>query len=284
MYKPSALLEFLTHLDTRPKKNLSQNFLIDGNILHKIIEVANVEPCDFIVEIGAGPGALTQALLQRGAYVVAIEKDPILAAALYRFSDKNLQVIAKDVLNVDLQEIVPSGKRAKVIANLPYHITTPILTSLAPRSDLLHSITVMVQKEVAERMTASPGGRIYGSLTIFLSYFAHLTYAFTVSKNSFFPSPKVDSAVTHLRLKQERAVVEEERFFTLTRAAFAKRRKMLRSSLRKLYALESIDRALQYLQINPFARPEELSLQEFIQLFELLIGEQSAISLSPPAK
>ncbi|MDP1835477.1 MAG: 16S rRNA (adenine(1518)-N(6)/adenine(1519)-N(6))-dimethyltransferase RsmA [Chlamydiales bacterium] len=272
MYRPSELLLFLESIGTHPKKSLSQNFLIDGNIIRKIVETAQVVPGDLVVEIGPGPGALTEALLQAGAHVIAIEKDTVLAGALQRFSkaENSLTVITEDVLKVRLEDHIPPGKKAKVIANLPYHITTPILTGLAPKHDMLQSITVMVQKEVAERMTAPAGNHVYGSLTVFLAFYADVKYAFTVTRNCFLPPPKVDSAVVHLDVRKGKSVSDEDKFFKLTRSAFEQRRKMLRSSLRDLYTPEAVTKALEGLKLNPLARPEELSIDHFIRLFEAL--------------
>lgn len=272
MYRPTELLLFLESLGTHPKKSLSQNFLIDGNIIRKIVQTAQVSPGDLVIEIGPGPGALTEALLQAGAHVTAIEKDNILAEALKRFSssEETLKVIVEDILKVKLNELVPEGKKAKVIANLPYHITTPILTQLVPCHEYLQSVTVMVQKEVGERMTARPGNHVYGSLTVFLAFYADVKYAFTVTRNCFLPPPKVDSAVVHLDLREGKDVGDEKRFFELTRSAFEQRRKMLRSSLRDLYAPEAVMNALEQLRINPQARPEQLSVDDFVSLFDLL--------------
>ncbi len=160
-------------------------------------------------------------------------------------------------------------ERGPKSANLPYHLTTPILTQFAPACDLISSMTVMVQKEVGVRMCAMPKNKDYGSLTLFLNYYADLHYAFTVSNNCFFPPPKVHSAVIHLELHTPPPVSDEEAFFVMTRSAFGQRRKMLRTSLNELYGSEKITQALTTLEMNPLARPEELSLNEFWALFEL---------------
>lgn len=274
MYRPSELSEFLQSLGIHPKKALSQNFLIDGNIIRKIITTAGVQPGDEVLEIGPGPGALTQCLLGSGARVTAVEKDNVLAKALERFKspDRHLRIVHDDILNLALEQLTQSPKKSKVIANLPYHITTPILTALAPRNDLLESVTVMVQKEVAERMAASPGGHIYGSLTVFLNFYAKVTYAFTVSHRCFIPPPKVDSAVVHLELRPPPLPPEKiEAFFKLTRTAFEQRRKMLRASLRALYAPAEVEASLAHLGLSTQARPEQLSLEAFVAVFNELV-------------
>lgn len=276
VYRPSELQAFLQSLGIHPKKGLSQNFLIDGNIVRKILATAAVAPGDIVLEVGPGPGALTQALLEAGAHVIAVEMDAVLAKALERFRGPthSLEIITSDILKVSLDEIVGpklvTGKKAKVIANLPYHVTTPIITRMVPRNDLFQSITVMVQKEVADRMTSPCGNRVYGSLTVFLEFYSTPTYAFTVGKNCFLPPPKIDSAVVHLDMHVPTSVTDHEGFFRLTRTAFEHRRKMLRASLRDLYSSETVTHALEKLQMNPLARPEDLSLSDFVRLFEVL--------------
>lgn len=272
MYQPSQLRAYLQSLGIQAKKGLSQNFLIDGNIIRKIVTEAQVQPGDLVLEIGPGPGALTEALVQAGAQVLAVEKDHVLAQALQQRLP--LELFEEDILTFPwrqvLSERLAAGKKAKIIANLPYHLTTPILTRFVPAHDLIASMTVMVQKEVAERMSAVPGNKIYGSLTVFLNYHARVNYAFTVSNHCFFPPPKVHSAVVSLHLCTPPAVSDEEAFFRLTRSAFGQRRKMLRASLSELYPADRVTAALTTLQQNPLARPEELSLELFLKLFEKL--------------
>lgn len=275
IYQPSQLHSFLNGLNTRAKKSLSQNFLIDGNILRKIVKTADVQPGDLVVEIGPGPGALTQVLLQAGAHVIAIEKDPVFAEALSRLQteDGRLTVYCEDVLEFSFETLIP--RSAKVVANLPYHITTPVLAKLLPLHALFSSITVMVQKEVGERMTAVRGTSAYSSLTLFLEYYAKATYSFTVEPTCFFPAPKVQSAVIKLELKETRKDIVAENFFVLTRTAFGKRRKMLRASLKPIFP--QIESALQRAGIAGTLRPEELSLSDFIRLFlEVQEGERHA--------
>lgn len=274
IYKPSELHQFLESLQIKPKKGLSQNFLIDGNIIQKIASSSNVQPGDIVLEVGPGPGALTEALLNKGALVYAVEKDRTLAQALERLhQEERLKIFCDDIMTFpleNLQEHLKKGHKAKVIANLPYHLTTPILAHLVHRNDLFSSITVMVQKEMAERMTAKLGTSVCGSLTLFLSFFANVKYAFTVTRKCFYPVPSVDSAVVVLELKEPPYVSDREAFFTMTRTAFGHRRKMLRASLRELYPVEAITNALEALRINPQARPEELTLDNWLQLFESL--------------
>ena len=274
IYRPSELRQFLESLGVGPKKGLSQNFLIDGNILRKI--GAHGQSGDLVIEIGPGPGSLTEVLLSQGAQVLAIEKDPILAQALKRLeSDEHkLTVFCEDFMQFPLAEtlkqFLPSDCKAKVIANLPYHLTTPILIKLVKEEQLFSDLVLMVQEEVARRFTAQPGTSEYSSFTIFLNYYAKVKYAFGVSRNCFYPPPKVDSAVVHLQLHKPPAVEDEEWLFKITRTAFEQRRKMLRSSLRELVSAEEVMEALRIIGKDPQVRPEQLSLADFIQLSQKL--------------
>ncbi len=287
--KPTELIAFLEGLGIRPKKGLSQNFLIDGNIIRKIISTGDVLPRDVVVEVGPGPGALTQALLESGATVIAIEKDRILAKALERLQtpDGRLHVYEADFLTFPIEKVLEEvlqqkqasndpantepAKKAKFIANLPYHLTTPILERVIPLHMLISRVVIMVQKEVAQRMTAVPGSRVYGSLTVFLSFFGKQSYAFSVSSRCFMPAPKVDSAVVAMDLQAPPLAGKDlDAFFKMTRGAFGQKRKMVRTSLRELYSTALVEKALIECGVNPMTRPEELSLESFLFLFEKL--------------
>lgn len=275
IYKPSELRLFLSSLGVSPKKMFSQNFLIDGNIIRKIVDHACVQEGDVVLEIGPGPGALTEALLERGATVVAVEKDYILADALKRLqtADNRLTVFCQDILEFDIElNLLPllKNRKAKVIANLPYHLTTPIIADLVLKKDVFSTLCVMVQDEVARRFTASPGHSEYGSFTVFLKFYSNPHYAFHVSRNCFYPIPNVESAVVLIDLKQPLMDSDHYSFFKLTRTSFEHRRKMLRSSLKSLYSADRITSALTALGLNPQARPEELSVEAFIKFFLLL--------------
>lgn len=276
IYKPTELRQFLDELNIRPKKGLSQNFLIDGNIIRKIVDVSNVHSDDVVLEIGPGPGSLSEALLDTGAQVIAVEKDATLAKALERLQAPNqhLEIVCDDILNFPIEEklapYLTNNHKAKVIANLPYHLTTPILVNLVARRKTIGSLTLMVQDEVARRFTAQPGTSDYGSFTLFLNFYTSPRYAFQVSKNCFYPVPNVQSAVVILDLKEPPKLSNEINFFILTRTAFQQRRKMLRTSLRSLYNPELVAEALIASGLNPQARPENLSLEDFIHLFEKL--------------
>jgi 16S rRNA (adenine1518-N6/adenine1519-N6)-dimethyltransferase len=275
IYKPTELHQFLSGLGIAPKKGLSQNFLIDGNIIRKIVSAAGVKKGDTVLEIGPGPGSLSECLLDAGVHLIAVEKDLILAEALARLknSERNLEIFCEDIMKFPIAErlspIIAGGK-AKAIANLPYHLTTPIIIYLIQQKTIFSSLVVMVQEEVARRFVAKPGTSEYSSFTLFLNFHTKPRYAFTVSKNCFYPAPSVESAVVILELREPPYVSNEIKFFEMTRRSFEHRRKMLRGSLRDLYAPAAIMQALTKIGKTPQARPEELSLEEFINLFELL--------------
>ena len=254
---------------SRLEKALSQNFLIDGNIIRNIVKAADITPNSQVLEIGPGPGSLTEELINCGAKVVTIETDRLLAKALERF---NVKTIVGDALKIPLEAIFSHfDQPIKLLGNLPYHITTPLLTRFLPLSNKISTIVVMVQDEVAKRMAAQPKSPEYGSITLFLQFYAQISYMFKVSRNCFYPIPKVDSAVIRLDLKPPPPHIDPEKFFKLTRRAFQQRRKTLRQSLKELYPQETLLKALSQLELSSSARPEELSLDQFIQLYQLLI-------------
>ncbi|MDE3045610.1 MAG: ribosomal RNA small subunit methyltransferase A [Verrucomicrobiota bacterium] len=258
----TELLRFLEEIGARPKKRLSQNFLIDGNIVRKIVQLAEVQPGDQVLEIGPGPGALTEELLARGASVLAVEKDPLFARHLERFQtpDKRLEVHCDDILRYELPHT-----RYKVVANLPYHITTPILEKLFECP--FHSITIMIQKEVADRIRAKPSTKEFGSLTLFLQFYSTLHSSFTVSASCFYPRPSVDSTVLRLN-SRPLPDIDPNQLFPLIRKAYQQRRKTLVSSLRSLYP--NLSSTLEALHLSTKARPEELTLEQWISLAHLL--------------
>lgn len=276
LFKPSDLHQFLNEIGAHAKKSLSQNFLIDGNILRKIILNADIQSDDLVLEIGPGPGALTQMLLEAKATVIAVEKDTAFAKSLTRLQTPKhtLEVFEDDILQfpleAEIKKRLTAGKKAKVVANLPYHLTTPILAKILPLSTLFSTLTIMVQDEVARRFVGKPGSSDYSSFTVFLNFYSRPEYSFFVSKHCFYPQPKVNSAIVKLNLTTPPAVDSEENFFKLTRRSFEHRRKMLRSSLKPLYRPESVMKALAELGLNPEARPEVLSLQDFLNLYSKL--------------
>ncbi len=261
----SELLQLLETLGTYPKKGLSQNFLVDKNVVKKIVQTANIQPGDSVLEIGPGPGALTKELLEAKANVFAIEKDPLFAKALHRLQtpDHRLTVYAKDALAMSFHQI----PFQKVVANLPYHITTPLLEKLFQTP--FQTLTLMVQKEVAIRLFAKSGTKDFGSISLFTQFHATPKSHFIVSPNCFYPKPSVDSAVIHLE-SRTLPNVDEKPLFDLIHTAFQKRRKMLTTSLQALIPKDTIQEALSKLSLRLDARPEMLSLNEWISFLQTI--------------
>lgn len=258
----SELISFLKSIDARPKKSLSQNFLVDPNIVRKIVQTAEVEAGDTVLEIGPGPGALTSALLEKGARVYAVEMDTIFARELERFQNGQLTVFESDILEFPLHQLPPN---IKIVANLPYHITTPILEKVFASS--FSSLTIMVQKEVAERMGASSGTRDFSSLSIFVQFYTTKKASFPVAASCFYPRPKVDSTVIRLD-SHTPPEIDTTHFFSLVHRAFQKRRKMITSSL----GLDKVmvRAALASMGVRLDSRPEDLSLQNWLDLAKKL--------------
>ncbi|OCA88472.1 16S rRNA (adenine(1518)-N(6)/adenine(1519)-N(6))-dimethyltransferase RsmA [Pradoshia sp. D12] len=266
------------------KKSLGQNFLIDTNILRNIVHHSGVHSESGAIEIGPGIGALTEQLAKNCKKVVAFEIDqrllPILKDTLSAYD--NIQVIHEDILKADVAKVIKEEFTGQVddlhiVANLPYYVTTPIIMKLLEERLPLESITVMLQKEVADRMAAAPGTKEYGSLSIAVQYYTTAAVAMIVPKTVFVPQPNVDSAVIHLKVRDKPAVeVEDEGFFfEITRASFAQRRKTILNNLvsqlpdgkaRKELILQGLEAA----GIDPIRRGETLSLQEFADLSNAL--------------
>lgn len=269
--------QFLREHHHRAKKSFSQNFLIDANILNKILQTSCVSSEDWVLEIGPGFGALTEGLTSVGARVFAVEKDPLFADTL-----KQLPITLEiaDICKFSFDRFAHAWEgKGRVIANLPYNITTPILIKLFSEvPERWKTVTIMVQDEVARRMTASPGGKDFGSLTIFLNFFAEIEYAFKVSPNCFYPKPSVVSAIVHMRVKDELPLLKSQRqaFFTLTRTAFNQRRKVLTNSLKILYPKEAILHAMRAVNLPEMVRPEVLSLNDYLSLFHELCAFEAS--------
>lgn len=258
----SELISFLKQIDAAPRKRLSQNFLIDSNVIQKIVRLADVGPNDTVLEIGPGPGALTAALLETGAKVYAVEIDPLFAKHLSRLQNGKLFVFESDFLKFPL-EWVPQP--FKVVANLPYHITTPILEKLFAHP--FTTLTLMMQQEVAERIQASPGTKEFGSLSLFVEFHSKIHSSFTVPSGCFYPKPKVSSTV----LRLDAIALAKENPFPLIRPAFQHRRKMLTGVLP--FPKEQIQSALRHIGVREDARPEMLTLSQWIQFARLLRGD-----------
>jgi 16S rRNA (adenine1518-N6/adenine1519-N6)-dimethyltransferase len=263
---PSVIRALLDSLGHRPNKGLGQNYLVDANILGRIIDAADIVQEDQLLEIGPGLGALTQVLLASGAPLTAIEKDPTMAAHL-RKTFPNLNLIEDDVLNVDLNELFRQGIN-KVVANLPYAVGSRFVVNVLETDTLPDRMVYMVQKEVADRMTAPFGSKAYGPLAIWSQLNYSVSTVKKVSPNCFMPPPKVWSAVVKFDKREVplAEVTDRARFKRLVKQAFTQRRKQIGSILRKMMPefLSGLDAA----GIAPETRPEQISIEQWVSLAE----------------
>ena len=270
----SGTKAILEKYDLRPRKSLGQNFLIDPHVLKKIIRAADIGPGDFVLEIGPGVGGLTQALAEPAGQVLAVELDKRLAEALresiagWSFGSK-VEVVQADILGYDIPAHIN-----KVVANLPYYVTTPIVMSLLENYSF-KSITVMVQREVAQRMVSRPGDKSYGALSLGVQYHANAEIAAYVPPNSFIPRPKVGSALVHMDILNSQPVAADKAaLFTNIRAGFGKRRKTLVNSLysAEIYPFTKEEMAGMIVScgLSQNVRGEELTLKDWAKLTEVL--------------
>jgi len=274
---PAQLKRLLRRHNFRIKKRFGQNFLVDRNILNKILEAADIGEGDAVLEIGPGAGTLTLAMAQRSARVAAVEVDRGLAAILDEVLEghPNAVIVSADFLGLDLPQFLADhfGKAGvKVVGNLPYYITSPIITQLLLAGPQIERIVLMVQKEVAERLKASPGTKDYGSLSVFVQYYTEPEIVAHTSKNVFLPPPEVSSAIVRLIPRREPPVdvPNDELFFDVVHCAFGQRRKTLLNSLSDCPALglskEQVSQVLHDAGIESSRRAETLSLDEFAQI------------------
>ena len=278
---PQNTIAVLQKYNFNFQKKFGQNFLIDTHVLDKIIRSAGITKDDFVLEIGPGIGTMTQYLCENAREVVAVEIDknliPILEDTLSEYD--NVSVINEDILKVDLNKLAQEkngGKPIKVVANLPYYITTPIIMGLFESHVPVASITVMVQKEVADRMQEGPGSKDYGALSLAVQYYANPEIVANVPPNCFMPRPKVGSAVIRLTCHEEPPVqVEDENLmFRIIRASFNQRRKTLVNGLNNSPEIsipkEMIAEAIAEMELSPSIRGEALSLEQFAQLSNII--------------
>ena len=274
---PQNTIAILQKYNFRFQKKFGQNLLIDSRVLDKIIQAADITPEDFVLEIGPGIGTMTQYLCEHARAVTAVEIDrnliPILEETLGGYH--NAEIICQDILKMDLARLAEeknSGSPIKVVANLPYYITTPIIMGLFESHMPVESVTVMVQKEVAERMQAAPGSKDYGALSLAVQYYSLPEIVANVPPHSFIPRPKVGSCVIRLakRPTPPLPVEDEKLLFSMIRASFQQRRKTLANGLQNAPDLsiskELAIRTLESLGLNPNIRGEALSLEQFITL------------------
>ena len=278
---PTQVLRFLESQGIHLKRSLGQNFLVDANYVQRILTAADLDPSDTVIEIGPGVGVLTLQLAQRVKKVICIEVDGEMIQALRAVlaGVDNVTLVHRDVLQVDWPELLAQQgiDRFKVVANLPYYITTPVLTMLLEQGLPVTELVVMVQREVAQRMVASPGTKDYGAFSVFTQFYSSPRIVTIVPPTVFLPPPKVHSAVVALDVAGHRlpfAVGDPKTFFQIVRAAFGQRRKMLRRALRGLpwreLTPEVITQWLEAANIEPTRRGETLSLEEFALLNRLL--------------
>lgn len=278
---PGATKEVINKYSFAFQKKFGQNFLIDSNVLENIVEAAGITKDDFVLEIGPGIGTMTQYLCESARQVLAVEIDkmliPILEDTLSEYD--NVEVINQDVLKVDIKSLVEeknNGRPIKVVANLPYYITTPIIMGLFESKVPIESITIMVQKEVADRMQTGPGSKDYGALSLAVQYYAEAKVMLNVSATCFMPRPNVDSAVVKLTRHQESPVEvkDESLMFRIIRASFNQRRKTLVNGLKNSseldFSKEEITEAIKSIGKEENIRGEKLTLEEFAKLSNAL--------------
>ena len=276
----------LKKLELRPARSLGQNFLTDEGILRRIGQAADVDSNDVILEIGPGLGSLTAVLAESAGCVVAVEIDkrliPVLHSNLIGY--RNVNIINDDILKIDVhKELMPhmknedgSERRLKIVANLPYYITTPVIMKLLESGVKAECMVFMVQKEVADRMAAAPGGKDYGALSVAVQYYSRPSVVMQVHPHSFVPQPDVDSAVVKLELYKTPPVelLDKDLFFRVVKAAFGQRRKTLVNALNNASYLgldkEKITELLEKTGIDMKQRGETLSIQQFAQLSNLI--------------
>lgn len=278
LYSPSYVKEIINKYGFGFSKSLGQNFLIDGNIVRKICEEGNIDSTDNVLEIGPGIGTLTEELGIRAKKVVAVELDknllPILDDTLSQY--ENIEIVHGDILKIDLSKLFKEkfdGGSIKIVANLPYYITTPIITRFLEEEIDIDSILVMVQKEVAERMSARSGSKDYGSLSVFVNYYTEAEIVLNVPKTVFMPKPNVDSAVIRLKVRGERIQLKDkETFFKTVKASFSQRRKTILNSLSAGLGMEKeeLKDILLKCDVDPRQRAENLNIEDFAKISSLI--------------
>lgn len=288
---PAELKTILTSYHLSPRKKLGQNFLIDQNIQKKIIENCQIKPGDLILEIGPGLGALTkdlaQALYRNGTgqaqELVIVEKDKGFVSVLKEtLSDfKNIKILEDDILNIKLRKVFKNlgDKKIKVIGNLPYYLTTPIIFYLLEQKSIIDSIFITIQKEVGARMLAKPGGKDYGRLSLSVQYLTTPKLLLSIPRGAFYPQPKVDSYFIKLEIKKDLRpkVADIDLFFNLINTSFSQRRKVILNSLAEKKPLslpkERVRQILLEAQIDPSRRPETLTIEEFAHITDIIAGK-----------
>jgi 16S rRNA (adenine1518-N6/adenine1519-N6)-dimethyltransferase len=277
LLSPSEVKQILENHGLRPKKRLGQNFLIDRNILNKILDAAKLNSESIVLEIGPGLGTVTKEAAQIASKVIAVEADKDLIPILHKILDQypNIEIVEGDFLRINLPKFLAqrlNGGRCTVVANLPYYITSPLITRLLEVKTLIERMVVMVQEEVAERLIAKPGTPDYGSLSVFVQFYCDVQIVARAKRTVFLPSPEVDSAIVRLEICSSPTVDvdDEQLFFKIVRASFGQRRKTLLRSLSGStdlgWSKEKAHTTLEKAGIDPTRRGETLSLEEFASI------------------
>ena len=267
----STIKELIDKYEFSIKKKFGQNFLIDQNMVDKIVKGSGVTKDDVVIEVGPGLGSMTMTLAQHCAKVICIEIDDTVIPILKEIVPDNVEIVHADVLKLDIESLIaPYSQNVHVVANLPYYIAAPIITRFMETK--VKSLTMMMQKEVADRMRANPKTKDYGSLTIFVNYHAQVSLVTNVARTCFLPKPNVDSTVLNLKLEKKYHPQNEELFLKLIRAAFSQRRKTMINSLEKEMNLDKKQMAelLNEIGISEKARAEELSIEDYVKLADII--------------
>lgn len=278
---PKIIKEICSRFNFKFSKGLGQNFLLDENVLDKIVDAAQID--EGVLEIGPGFGVLTGKLAENADKVVSVEIDkkliPVLEYTLAEYN--NVKIVEKDILKIDLHKLIADEfgeNKISVAANLPYYITTPIITTLIEEKLPIKNIVVMVQKEVAERICAAPGKKDYGAISVLCQYYTEPEIVTTVPAGSFMPPPKVDSAVLCMKLREKPAAepADEEYFFKVVKAAFAQRRKTLVNCLANGLSIDkrTAAEAIESCGLSADIRGERLSINEFVYISDKLSGKE----------
>lgn len=273
-----TIKSLMTQYGVQPSKKWGQNFLIERSVQKRMLTAAQLQPDDVVLEVGPGFGALTFALAEQVRHVIAVEIDSRIMAALQSLVEEigteNLTLLNLHILSQSVPELLRGEESAKVVANIPYSITSSLLEHLLSAKQFVSLIALMVQKEVAERIAAKPGTKAYGALSLFVQYHSEVEYLGRVQNSAFYPRPEVDSAIVRLTPVPDRLRPREQRLmFKLIRAAFKQRRKNLRNALADLF--DDPDSAAAFLRrsgIDPARRGETLTLEEYMDLAEMLSG------------
>ncbi|NGX29821.1 MAG: Ribosomal RNA small subunit methyltransferase A [Candidatus Anoxychlamydiales bacterium] len=275
LYKPKDLIDYLSFHKIRPKKTLSQNFLIDKNILDKILKASDISKDDVVLEIGSGPGVITFEIIKKAKKVIAIELDDTFAKNLKDQKIDNLEVYNENFLKFDLDIYKKLDKKIKVISSVPYHVTSFIITKLLKHHFLFSKIILIIQKEMAEKILSKKDSKQYGFFSLLVNFYAEAKIYANISRECFFPKPKVDSVILELKIKDNfldatKKDIDIEKFLYFIKTAFSQRRKKLLSLIKIFSSKEKILKIFEDLKIDENVRAENLSLDNFLALYKKL--------------